>query len=73
MKKGAHKTFIKFLLTKKHSIMDFIEPILFLPYAYGLTILPKGLDKTELIIWMFLAFIWAPLVYYLITRRHNQK
>ena len=71
MKKEVHKTFIRFLLSKKYSIADFLEPILFLPYAYGLILLAGGLKKTELIIWLVLVFIWGPLIYYLITRRRK--
>ena len=71
MRKEIHKTFIKFLLTKKYSVMDFIEPILALPFAYGMLLLPGGLDKIELIIWLVLVFVWAPLIYFLITRRRK--
>ena len=69
MKKEAHKTFIRFLKTKKYKIVDFLEPLLILPFAYGVLLLPGGLDKTELIIWLALAFVYSPIVYLAITRR----
>lgn len=72
MKKEVHKTFIKFLFSKKYSILDFLEPLLALPFAYGILLLPGGLDKTELIIWLVLAFAYAPLVYIIITRRKRK-
>lgn len=71
MKKQANKNFIRFLLDKKYSIPDFLEPLLAMPFAYGILLLPGGLDKTELVIWLFLAFAWAPLAYFLITRRRK--
>ena len=64
-----HKTFIKFLCTKKYKIRDFLEPLLALPFAYGMLLLPGGLNKTELITWLVLAFAYAPLIYFIITRR----
>ena len=72
MKKEVHKTFIKFLFSKKYSVLDFLEPLLALPFAYGILLLPGGLNKTELIIWLVLAFAYAPLVYIIITRRKRK-
>jgi hypothetical protein len=69
MKKEAHKTFIKFLRTKKYKIWDFLEPVLVLPFAYGVLLLPGGIDKIELIVWLILIFAYAPLAYFIITRR----
>jgi hypothetical protein len=66
-----HKTFIKFLLQKKYKIWDFLEPLLALPFAYGVLLLPKGLDKTELITWLVLVFAYAPIAYLIITRRRK--
>jgi len=68
MKKN-HKTFIRFLFKKKYKIQDFLEPLLVLPFAYGVLLLPGGLNKTELIIWLVLAFVYAPIVYFIIIRR----
>lgn len=69
MKKGPHKTFIRFLYTKKYRIADFLEPLLALPFVYGVLLLPGGLNKTELITWLVLAFAYAPIAYLIITRR----
>ncbi|MBD3304377.1 hypothetical protein GF343_04480 [Candidatus Woesearchaeota archaeon] len=66
-----HKTFIKFLCTKKYRTGDFLEPLLALPFAYGMLLLPGGLDKTELITLLVLAFAYAPIVYLIITKRRQ--
>lgn len=66
-----HKTFIKFLRKKKYRIGDFLEPLLALPFAYGVLLLPGGLNKTELITWLVLAFVYAPIAYLIITRRRQ--
>ncbi|MBW3002455.1 hypothetical protein KY338_04845 [Candidatus Woesearchaeota archaeon] len=71
MKKANNKTFIRFLRTKKYKIGDFIEPLLVLPFAYGMLLLPGGLDKMELITWLALAFVYAPIAYFIITRRRE--
>ena len=73
MKREVHKTFIRFLLNKKYYVVDFLEPVLILPFVYGLILLPGGIDKIELITWLVLVFVWAPIIYFLITRRHNKK
>ena|GEM_PF-4322352 len=72
MKKEVHRNFIQFLKTKKYSVMDFVEPILALPFAYAIILLPGGLNKTEMIIWLVLVFVWLPLIYFLITRRRRK-
>ena len=71
MKKEVHKTFIRFLRTKKYNIGDFLEPLLILPFAYGVLLLPAGLDKIEMITWLGLVFIYAPIAYFIITRRRK--
>lgn len=72
MKKEVHKTFIKFLRTRKYSVLDFLEPLLALPFAYGVLLLPGGLNKTELIIWLVLLVVYSPIVYFIITRRKRK-
>jgi len=72
MKKEVHKTFIKFLFTRKYSVLDFLEPLLALPFAYGVLLLPGGLNKTELIIWIVLLVVYSPIVYFIITRRKRK-
>lgn len=72
MKKEVHKTFVKFLKTRKYSILDFLEPLLALPYAYGVLLLPGGLNKTELITWLVLLVVYSPIVYLIITRRKRK-
>ncbi len=71
MKKEAHKTFIRFLRTKKYKIGDFLEPLLILPFAYGVLLMPGGLDKTEMITWLGLVFVYAPIAYFIIKRRRK--
>ena len=72
MKKEVHKTFITFLKTRKYSILDFLEPLLALPFAYGVLLLPGGLNKTELITWLVLLVVYSPIVYLIITRRKRK-
>jgi len=71
MKKEVHKTYIRFLRTKKYKILDFLGPLLALPFAYGVLLMPGGLDKTEMIIWLGLVFVYAPIAYFIITRRRK--
>ncbi len=71
MKKEVHKTYIRFLRTKKYKIWDFLGPLLVLPFAYGVLLMPDGLDKIEMITWLILVFVYAPIAYFIITRRRK--
>jgi len=66
----AKKGFLNYLRKKKYTVLDFLFPILGLPYAYGLILLlNEGFTAFTLSFAIALAVIYFPICWMVVIRK----